>query len=368
MKLKILILGLALILVLGYIYMPRKEVNMAVQMTEEEAKGLQKILKEYERFHFVEFNLLNIPFSNHFTRIQEFLESGKKIDIARIDIKTPEWFKKYIVADTVIPQSVDCLLLFYNPNIIKMPPPTLDDFINYTREYTIDESGRSLGEEDFSSDKIVQYGSYISLYSGWWMSVFFGSEDENFLTEDVDYNSFINVAKRFKRLYKENSLPKVDNNNFYDQMVKMFIEEKVAMMINGPWVLSSLDKSNQDFKIALLPKGGEGSFSPMGGQQWAMLNDKPVIRDVMKYLSSEEVARKFYKYNGTIMPNDEFLEELIGQGDIVAKQLLNAVKINKSNDYLLYNFFSLEFRNYLEGNLNEDQLFKLWKNKVKTLN
>jgi len=334
-------------------------------MEEEEVSGLMKVLTKYERFHFVKFNILNIPFSNHFTRIEEFLKSGKEVDIARVDIKMPNWFKDYVIHDRVVIQAVDCLLLFYNPEIIASPPRTIDEFITYIRTYTIDNQGKRYGEEGFSSNRIKRYAAFVPLNSGWWMSPFFGGEDRDFLSQNLEHDSFIKVANSFKELYQSGLLPDF-KDTFYEQMIRRFREGEVAMMLNGPWVIPALKELGQEFRIALIPRGSEGRFSPMGGQQWVMLSDKEVVKKVMNYLASDKVAFELYKYNDTIMPKESVLNNL--DNNILAEQLYDgAVKLGKDSDYILYNFFSNDYIEYLNDKMSKEELFDSWKGQVRSL-
>jgi len=357
--------GFLLVLVLIYFFLPRKDINLVTQMSQEETEGLRRVLDRYERYNLVNFNLVNISFNNHYNRIEEFMNSEQRIDIARGDIKMPKWFKKYVKNKRTELQAVDCLVLFYNHNIIEDPPQTIEEFIALAKEKTIDESANTFGTKDFNPDKIKRYGAHLPLSSGWWMSTFFGAGDNNFMQRDFDEQQFITTANKLKKLYQKDLLAIPSKDDFYGTMMNRFKDGKVGMMINGPWSIPELRKAEVDFKMALLPQGAEGRFSPMGGQQWIMLNDDPEVQAVMDYLASSEVANLLYRYNGTLVPKESFLNKLEeNENDVVANQLHEAVKIDKELDYKLYKYFSNDFLNYIKGKISEQELVSNWRQQL----
>ncbi|WP_240739604.1 extracellular solute-binding protein [Marinitoga lauensis] len=357
MKMRKLVI-LIIILIFTYFIIPRKNLTIVTQMSESETKGLEKILKSYSLTHFINFDIKRIPFSGHFSRIKEIMDSGQKVDIARVDIKMPEWFKKYIYEKPKL-QAVDCLVMIYNKRYVTHLPNSLNELWDFIEENTIDINGKNFKSPNFDKNKIDKYAMFLPYNSGWWMSTIFGSEDKNFLTKNVNKERFIKIAEKIKFLYKNNLIPKL-SEDFYDDMMKMFSQNEVKVIYNGPWSFSTLKEKKVDFGVALLPKGKDTRFSPMGGQQWVILNNTKSVNQVFKYLSSDRVAEKFYKYNRTIMPNEKLLGELEKKGDIVAMQLKMATPIDNKMDYILYKFFSDDFIKYLNDNINSEQLFNNW--------
>ncbi|WGS65457.1 sugar ABC transporter substrate-binding protein [Marinitoga aeolica] len=355
-----------LILIITYFLIPRENITVVTQMSENETKGLEKILKSYSLTHFVKFDIRRIPFSGHFSRIKEIIDSNQEVDIARVDIKMPEWFKKYTYGEPTL-QAVDCLVMLYNKKYVDAPPNTLDELWNFIEENTVDINGHTFKSSDFNKSKIDKYAIYLPYNSGWWMSTIFGSEDKNFLTKKVNKEKFIKIAEKIKYLYKNQLIPK-SSEDFYDDMIKMFSQNEVKIIYNGPWSFSTLKDKKIDFGISLIPKGEDTRFSPMGGQQWVILNNKKIVNKVFKYLSSDKVAEQFYKYNNTIMPNRKLLEELEKKGDIVASQLKMAIPIDNKIDYILYKFFSNDFVDYLNDQITSEQLFNNWMKMIKGIN
>ncbi|KLO23976.1 MULTISPECIES: extracellular solute-binding protein [unclassified Marinitoga] len=363
MKFKVVLIIFIVVLISIYAIFPRKNINIVTQMSESETKGLEKILNSYKLFHMVKFNIERIPFSGHFSRIKQLLDLNHKIDIARVDIKMPEWFESYI-KDKPILQSVDCLVMLYNKKHIKKPPRTLNELWDYIENNIKDIYGNNINSPTFDKNKIEDYVFYMPYNSGWWMSAIFLSEDKNFLTSNVNKKRFINIAEKIKFLYKNNLIPKI-TENFYDDMINMFVRGEVDIIFNGPWSFSTYKEKGFDFGVSIIPFGIDGSFSPMGGQQWVLLNKSSEAEKVMEYLSKTEVAKKFYKYNNTIMPDEKFLEELDKKEDIVAKQLKTAIKIDKKTDYILFKFFSTDFIMYLNDKMDSEELYNRWLKMVK---
>lgn len=341
-----------------YFFIPRENIVIVTQMSESEIKGLEKVLKPYSLIHFTNFEIKRIPFSGHFSRITELIDSDQKVDIARVDIKMPKWFKKYIYKEPEL-QAVDCLVMLYNKKYIDTPLNTLDELWDFIEENTIDIEGNNFKSPNFDKNKIDKYAIYLPYNSGWWMSTIFGSEDKNFLTKNVNKKKFIKTSEKIKFLYKNNLIPK-SSTDFYDDMIKMFSQNEVKIIYNGPWSFSTIKEKKVEFGVSLLPKGEDTRFSPMGGQQWVILNNTKTVNKVFKYLSSDKVAEKFYKYNNTIMPNKTLIEKLEKKGDVVASQLKMAVPIDSRNDYILYKFFSNDFVQYLDDKISSEQLFNNW--------
>jgi hypothetical protein len=85
----------------------------------------------------------------------------------------------------------------------------------------------------------------------------------------------------------------------------------------------------------------------------------------MDYLASSEVANLLYRYNGTLVPEESFLNKLEeNENDIVAKQLQEAVKIDKELDYKLYKYFSNDFLEYIKGEIGEQELVSNWRQQL----
>jgi len=90
---------------------------------------------------------------------------------------------------------------------------------------------------------------------------------------------------------------------------EQFANGTLAMMVNGPWQLPVLAKTNVDFGIATIPvpdSGGTPS-SPLGGEVWAASKNANSAKaiDVIKCMTSAQSAASWSKQVNYVPANQE---------------------------------------------------------------
>ncbi|HHT72979.1 MAG TPA: extracellular solute-binding protein [Firmicutes bacterium] len=123
----------------------------------------------------------------------------------------------------------------------------------------------------------------------------------------------------------------------YESAVADIVNGKAAMMISGTWMLSTMQKSNPDIAVKLIPFPSplsdkllvpvniDTSFSISGD-----LRDPEPALKFLEYLSRTEVAQKYYEVDGNVnmikgvvFDKEEhmYMKDLMDQGDMFLTQV-----------------------------------------------
>lgn len=203
--------------------------------------------------------------------------------------------KLYAVAPVV-----NSIALYYNVNKLKAagvtPPKSWSELKTAAAKLT--DSGKG------------QYGlamSNINSYEGTWQFLPFfwtsGGDEKNLNTA-----SAAKAVQLVVDLQKDGSLSKSSINWTQDDVASQFIAGKAAMMINGPWQLSTL-KSTKNLKFASVPiptpHPGQKIVSPLGGETFTIPNtgDNDKMKAAGKMvgcLNSASTQTKLAKVSGNI--------------------------------------------------------------------
>lgn len=108
-------------------------------------------------------------------------------------------------------------------------------------------------------------------------------------------------------------------------VAQAFINGEVAMMENGPWVFSMLDKSGIDYGISRLP-GDVKSCTIVGGEDFTVMKGKNVdgAEAFLKYYNQNEVMKRFCEKTGGL-PTKVSVKQEDEQMEIFRQQMQDAV-------------------------------------------
>lgn len=108
-------------------------------------------------------------------------------------------------------------------------------------------------------------------------------------------------------------------------VAQAFINGEVAMMENGPWVFSMLDKSGIDYGISRLP-GDVKSCTIVGGEDFTVMKGKNVdgAESFLKYYNQNEVMKRFCEKTGGL-PTKVSVKQEDEQMEIFRQQMQDAV-------------------------------------------
>ncbi|SDM27257.1 maltooligosaccharide-binding protein [Modicisalibacter muralis] len=181
------------------------------------------------------------------------------------------------------PISVESLGLIYNKDMVETPPESFKEIIALDAKLAKESKEAILwdyGTPYFSWPLLAANGGYA-----------FKKTENGYDVTDTGVNNAgaLQGAELLQRLIDEGVMPSgVD----YSVMDSRFNKGEVALMINGPWAWSNLEKSGIDFGVALLPKVGEERAKPMVGVLTAMIssassNDLLATEFIENYLLTE---------------------------------------------------------------------------------
>ncbi len=227
-----------------------------------------------------------------------------------------------------LPQSVDCLALFYNKAHLKEvgiePPTDYDSFRAAARQLTDPGKGR--------------YGFFLNPDAWWFEPFLFAFGGRYFTGDGVLHLSTDQTLKAVQFLLDlketEKAVPPVNlRSNSYDLMMQSFRNGQVSMILNGPWSIrvalsgpAFKDRSDQ-LGVIELPQGPAGRHTPVGVQSLIIpkgCRHKDAALRFIRYLCSKPVEATLSKTNYGIparkslfsdpeLRNDPFLRPFILQ-------------------------------------------------------
>ncbi|MGD1819133.1 MAG: ABC transporter substrate-binding protein [Pleomorphochaeta sp.] len=201
-----------------------------------------------------------------------------------------------------LPFTSNCLAMFYNKDVFEEKnlevPTTWDELL---------EVGKKLKTKDMYPLAIsaVKTEEGVFQYLPWYLST--GADVEN-----PNSNESIRALEFFEQMLSEGIIsPEViswDQSDVYRQ----FASGKAAMMINGPWNISAVqrDAPELDFGVALVPKDKQYA-SVLGGENLGIIKGGNVdgAWDFLKYYSSKEVMDGFISQTGYFPPRSDIAKE-----------------------------------------------------------
>lgn len=214
--------------------------------------------------------------------------------------------KKWSLAD----QIGNHVTLVYNKKLVPHPPQTTDELM---------EMGKSLTKDTNGDGKIDQYAIVWNYREPFFFIPFltgFGGrvmDDNGHPTLDTQANvSAMQLILDMRNKYK--IIPKEID---YDTAEAMFKDGKAAMVINGSWAWSGYAKAGIDYGLSPLPivSASQMRMKPMTTSKGYSVNaavseeKMKYVRQVLMYLTSEEVQLQFAQKLGTLPVNIKALEE-----------------------------------------------------------
>jgi arabinogalactan oligomer/maltooligosaccharide transport system substrate-binding protein len=326
-------------------------------MGQTEAEALEPLIDEFQNQNpTIRVVMERIPFAQARSKFEQGVKAGLAPDILRTDrfwlgdfgrsgllepfdpAEVKEEFDDLLPAareavttgDKIwgIPQSIDCLGLFYNKahflDARVAPPEDFDAFRATAKTLTDPGKGR--------------YGFFLNP-DGWWFEPFlFGFGGRYFDDQGVFALRSDQALKAIQFLLElkdtEKAMPPVNlRSNSYDLMMQSFKSGQVSMIINGPWAIRyaltgpAFKDNTSNLGIAPLPRGPAGFHTPMGCQTLAITKDSKFRAEALlfvKFLCSAKVESVLSKKNYGIparkslfsdpeLKNDPFLQTFIQQ-------------------------------------------------------
>ncbi|MGP4038707.1 ABC transporter substrate-binding protein [Gracilibacillus sp. D59] len=201
-----------------------------------------------------------------------------------------------------LPLTTNSLGLFYNKKMladagIEEPPTTWEELEKTADALTTDEV-KGFGLSAVRSEEAT-FQFYPFIYSAG------GSYKELDSPEAAEAFNFL------KNMFDQGYMSQDILTATQDDLTRMFIEEKLAMMINGPWMIDQLtENENLDFGITYIPKDKEFA-SVTGGDNISITEsgNKEAAWDFISWLFEPEQNERFAKETGYYPTRSDVLNE-----------------------------------------------------------
>lgn len=170
------------------------------------------------------------------------------------------------------PLFMEGVALIYNKRLIPAPPITMDDAIKISKDF------RSKDQYGLVFDISNFYFTW-PFFNGWGATIFQAGTENNLAPRSSLSELNAVIAGEYLRqiIVKEHLFPAMMTG---DVANTLFLENKAAMIINGPWFIGDIKKSEMNFGIAKIPMLANGHYpAPFVGVQGIYLNKRTLNKD-----------------------------------------------------------------------------------------
>lgn len=197
-----------------------------------------------------------------------------------------------------LPFVSNCLGLFYNKELLEKagvnPPQTWDELKTTAKQLTKD------GVHGFATSLIKGEEGTFNFYP--WLIAAGGSP------EKLDSPEAASAIDFLSGLLEDGSMSKEVINIGMSDIEKQFAAGKLAMMVNGPWQTTSIQKDNPDLKfgIALIPEGKKHA-SVLGGENIGIIKgkNKEAAWKFISWALSADSVREYAEVSGAFPPRKD---------------------------------------------------------------
>lgn len=271
---------------------------------KNEGPAFKKLIEQFnEKYPNVKINYQSVPFGDAQNKFKTAAEAKQGApDILRAEVawvpefaslgylyaldgsallkqesdfmETPMSSNKYDGKTYGVPQVTDALSLMYNKALLEKagitePPQTWED---------VKTAAQAVKQKAGADGLFINAGGYFLL-------PFIYGEGGDLVDVDakkIVVNSDENVAgiKVAQDLVKSGAAVKPPANDSYGTMMTLFKEQKVAMIINGPWEVNNVRTAPkfggiENLGVAPVPAGSKGAGSPVGGHNYVIWSGMP---------------------------------------------------------------------------------------------
>lgn len=180
-----------------------------------------------------------------------------------------------------VPFGVNCLGLYYNEDMLKEAgctvPTTWDE---------LKETARKLTKDNVTGLAFCSLANEEGTFN--FMPWVWSTGADSY---DIDSEGGIKALTLAKDLVDSGAMSKECINWTQGDVMNQFISGNVAMMINGPWQIPTMQQEapNLNWNVALIPKDKEYA-SCLGGENYAVIKDgnEEGALDFLEYATSKE--------------------------------------------------------------------------------
>lgn len=231
-----------------------------------------------------------------------------------------------------VPKTIETLILFYNKDLLKEPPSTLEEYVDLSKKL------RKKGKYGLLAKWELFYTTY-ALMHGYGAYIFRTDNDGtiNLNSYGLDTDGAVESLKVLRKMSKADlvydCLSGVDG---YNRMYELFSSKKAIAVINGPWAIEDYLKSGINFGITTLPTLPNGN--PMAGflgikgysiSKWS--THKDLAEDFLRFINEHKYALLRYKESRQVPPIISVLQDPSLANDeliqVIAQQSVHAVNM-----------------------------------------
>ena len=231
-----------------------------------------------------------------------------------------------------VPKTIETLILFYNKDLLKEPPSTLEEYVDLSKKL------RKKGKYGLLAKWELFYTTY-ALMHGYGAYIFRTDNDGTInlnsygLYTDGAVESLKVLRKMSKADLVYDCLSGVDG---YNRMYELFSSKKAIAVINGPWAIEDYLKAGINFGITTLPTLPNGN--PMAGflgikgysiSKWS--THKDLAEDFLRFINEHKYALLRYKESRQVPPVISVLQDPSLANDeliqVIAQQSVHAVNM-----------------------------------------
>lgn len=231
-----------------------------------------------------------------------------------------------------VPKTIETLILFYNKDLLKEPPTTLEEYVDLSKKL------RKKGKYGLLAKWELFYTTY-ALMNGYGAYIFRTDNDGtiNLNSYGLDTDGAVESLKVLRKMSKADlvydCLSGVDG---YNRMYELFSSKKAIAVINGPWAIEDYLKAGINFGITTLPTLPNGK--PMAGflgtkgysiSKWS--THKDLAEDFLRFINEHKYALLRYKESRQVPPVISVLQDPSLANDeliqVIAQQSVQAVNM-----------------------------------------
>lgn len=231
-----------------------------------------------------------------------------------------------------VPKTIETLILFYNKDLLKEPPSTLEEYVDLSKKL------RKKGKYGLLAKWELFYTTY-ALMHGYGAYIFRTDNDGtiNLNSYGLDTDGAVESLKLLRKMSKADlvydCLSGVDG---YNRMYELFSSKKAIAVINGPWAIEDYLKAGINFGITTLPTLPNGN--PMAGflgikgysiSKWS--THKDLAEDFLRFINEHKYALLRYKESRQVPPIISVLQDPSLANDeliqVIAQQSVHAVNM-----------------------------------------
>lgn len=231
-----------------------------------------------------------------------------------------------------VPKTIETLILFYNKDLLKEPPSTLEEYVDLSKKL------RKKGKYGLLAKWELFYTTY-ALMHGYGAYIFRTDNDGtiNLNSYVLDTDGAVESLKVLRKMSKADlvydCLSGVDG---YNRMYELFSSKKAIAVINGPWAIEDYLKAGINFGITTLPTLPNGN--PMAGflgikgysiSKWS--THKDLAEDFLRFINEHKYALLRYKESRQVPPIISVLQDPSLANDeliqVIAQQSVHAVNM-----------------------------------------